>query len=300
MNHTRNGRSEGDRLPTASIRLFTLLAALFLAASTAGALEVPQLRGRVNDYANMIPAEAENRIEAVSRQLESSDSTQLVVLTVPSLEGEDLEGFSIRVAETWGIGQEEYDNGVLLMVAQAERRIRIEVGYGLEGVFTDLQAGNIIDDQIAPYFKAGQFGEGLVRGAEAIAATVRGEYEAAEQSAAKPRISSRAGLVPFFILFMIISVIGSRKRIIGGIAGALLFPLVAWFALPLALPLLLLFIPLGFGAGMLLPGMFLMSAARRGRGGFGGGGFSGGGGFGGGGFSGGGGGFGGGGASGGW
>jgi uncharacterized protein len=96
---------------------------------------------------------------------------------------------------------------------------------------------------------------------------------------------------------MVISVLGSRKRVIGAIAGAVLFPLVAWFALPLALPLLLLFIPLGFGAGLLLPGMFLMSAARRGRGGgfFGGGGFGGGGGF-----SGGGGGFGGGGASGGW
>jgi len=289
MMHARKIRPGGGPL-------FVLLAALLLAAASAGALEVPPLRGRVNDYANMIPAGAESRIDAVAAQLESSDSTQIVVLTVPSLEGEDLEDFSIRVAETWGIGQEENDNGVLLLVAQSERRIRIEVGYGLEGVFTDLQAGRIIDNEISPYFKAGQFGEGLVRGTEAIADTVRGEYEAGEQTAAKPRISSRAGLVPFFILFMIISVIGSRKRIIGGIAGALLFPLVAFFALPLALPLLLLFIPLGFGAGMLLPGIFLMSAARRGRGGR----FYGGGGFGGGGFSGGGGGFGGGGASGGW
>ena len=246
----------------------------------------------------MISADAESRIDSISGELERSDSTQLVVLTVPSLEGEDLEGFSIRVAEEWAIGQEEYDNGVLLLVAQAERRIRIEVGYGLEGALTDLQAGRIIDNDIAPYFKAGQFGEGLVRGTEAIAATVRGEYEASEQAVSKPRVRSRVGLVPFFIILMVISVLGSRKRVIGAIAGAILFPLVAWFALPLALPLLLLFIPLGFGAGLLLPGMFLMSAARRGRGG---GFYSGGGGFGGGGgFSGGGGGFGGGGASGGW
>jgi uncharacterized protein len=275
-----------------SAGVITAAALLLCVAVTAGALDVPPLRGRVNDYANMISADAENRIDSISSELERSDSTQLVVLTVPSLEGGDLEGFSIRVAEEWAIGQEEYDNGVLLLVAQAERRIRIEVGYGLEGALTDLQAGRIIDNEIAPYFKAGQFGEGLVRGTEAIAATVRGEYQASEQTVSKPRVRSRVGLVPFFIILMVISVLGSRKRVIGAIAGAILFPLVAWFALPLALPLLLLFIPLGFGAGMLLPGMFLMSAARR----RGGGGFYGGGG----GFSGGGGGFGGGGASGGW
>jgi uncharacterized protein len=104
-------------------------------------------------------------------------------------------------------------------------------------------------------------------------------------------------LVPFFIILMVVSVLGSRRRVIGGIAGAVLFPLVALFALGLSPLLLLLFIPFGFGAGLLLPGIFLMSAARR----RGGGGFYGGGGFGGGGgFSGGGGGFGGGGASGGW
>jgi uncharacterized protein len=273
-----------------------LLLLLLFGPAGAGALEVPRLRGRVNDYADMIPAEAESRIDALSRELERSDSTQVAVLTIPSLEGEDLEGFSIRVVESWGLGQEEYDNGVLLLVAQAERRIRIEVGYGLEGVLTDLQAGRIIDYEITPYFKAGQFGEGLVRGVEAIGAAVRGEYAAGEQTASKPRARPRVGLVPFFILLMIISVLGSRKRVIGAVAGAILFPLVAWFALPLALPLLLLFIPLGFGAGLLLPGIFLMSAARRGRGGrFYGGGFGGGGGF-----SGGGGGFGGGGASGSW
>ena len=278
------------------VGVITAAVLLLCVGGNAGALEVPQLRGRVNDYANMIPPDAESRIDSISRDLESSDSTQLVVLTVPSLEGDDLEGFSIRVAEQWGIGREEYDNGVLLLVAQAERRIRIEVGYGLEGALTDLQAGRIIDYEITPYFKKGQFGEGLVRGSEAIAATVRGEYEAPQQAVSKPRARSRVSLVPFFIIFMVISVLGSRRRVIGGIAGAVLFPLVALLVLGLSPLLLLLFIPLGFGAGLLLPGMFLMSAARRRGGGFyGGGGFGGGGGF-----SGGGGGFGGGGASGGW
>ena len=249
----------GVRVLPRRLQAFTIAAAVLLLCLpfTAAALDVPRLRGRVNDYANMISADAESRIESISRDLESSDSTQLVVLTVPSLEGEDLEGFSIRVAEEWGIGQEEYDNGVLLLVAQAERRIRIEVGYGLEGALTDLQAGRIIDYEIAPYFKAGQFGEGLVRGSEAIAAAVRGEYEASEQAVPRPRVRSRVGLVPFFIILMVISVLGSRKRVIGAIAGAILFPLVAWFALPLALPLLLLFIPLGFGDADWMTGPWL-------------------------------------------
>jgi uncharacterized protein len=291
--------STADRVLPRRLRTGLVSAAvlLLIVGSTAAALDVPKLRGRVNDYANMIPQDAESRIDSISRDLESSDSTQLVVLTIPSLEGEDLEGFSIRVAEQWGIGQEEHDNGVILLVAQAERRIRIEVGYGLEGVLTDLQAGRIIDYEISPYFKAGQFGQGLVRGSEAIAAAVRGEYQATEQTVTKPKVRSRVSLVPFFIILMVVSVLGSRRRVIGGIAGAVLFPLVALFALGLSPLLLLLFIPFGFGAGLLLPGIFLMSAARR----RGGGGFYGGGGFGGGGgFSGGGGGFGGGGASGGW
>jgi uncharacterized protein len=176
--------STADRVLPRRLRTGLISAAvlLLIVGSTAAALDVPKLRGRVNDYANMIPQDAESRIDSISRDLESSDSTQLVVLTIPSLEGEDLEGFSIRVAEQWGIGQEEHDNGVILLVAQAERRIRIEVGYGLEGVLTDLQAGRIIDYEISPYFKAGQFGQGLVRGSEAIAAAVRGEYQATEQT----------------------------------------------------------------------------------------------------------------------
>jgi len=274
--------------------------ALLLPAGLVNALEVPRLQGRVNDYAGMISGNARGQLEDTLRSLEESDSTQLVILTIPSLEDEDLEGYSIRVAETWGIGQQEYDNGVLLLVAQAERKVRIEVGYGLEGRLTDLQAGRIIDYEIVPRFKAGDFDEGFLRGADAIAAAVRGEYEGKgpARTAASGR-SGRASIVPFFILAIILSVIGSRKRIVSAVAGAILLPLVALFALPFSWILLLLMLPAGFFGGLLLPGLFLFSGARWGggsRGGFGGSGgrFSGGG------FSGGGGGFGGGGASGGW
>jgi uncharacterized protein len=278
---------------------------LLLAGGPAlGALEVPALQGRVNDYANMISPTATARIEELSQGLQSSDSTQVVVLTVPSLQGEDLEGFSIRVAETWGLGQKQEDNGVLLLVAQEERAVRIEVGYGLEGRLTDLQSGRIINDEIVPRFRAGDFDEGLVQGVQAIVEAVRGEYVAKEQPAASGGRSSSFSFFPFIILAMVLSALGSKKRIIGGVAGAVLTPLLALVALPLRAVFSLLFIPLGFLAGMILPRIFPMTGGRRGRGGgmwfpggFSGGGFSS---RGGGGFSGGGGGFGGGGASGRW
>jgi uncharacterized protein len=267
------------------------------------ALEVPALRGRVNDYAGMISPSAVTRIEELCQSLEASDSTQVVVLTIPTLEGEDLEGFSIRVAEAWGIGQKAEDNGVLLLVAQEERAVRIEVGYGLEGRLTDLLSGRIIDYEIVPRFKAGNFDEGFVQGVQAIVEAVRGEYVAKQQPASASHKGSGFSVFPFIILFMILSAIGSRRRILGAAAGAVLAPLVALLALPLAPLLALLFIPGGFLAGLLLPRIFPITGGRRGGFSSGGGSFGGtGGGFssGGGGFSGGGGGFGGGGASGHW
>ncbi|MBN1835606.1 MAG: TPM domain-containing protein [Spirochaetales bacterium] len=293
--------STARRAARTSWRLRALAAAalvLFLPVAVLGAIEVPRLQGRVNDYAGMISASAKAQLEERMRSLEESDSTQLVVLTIPSLDGEDLEGFALRVAETWAIGQEEYDNGVLLLVSQEERKVRIEVGYGLEGRLTDLQAGRIIDYEIVPRFRAGDFDEGFLRGTDAIVAAVRGEYEGQGPARAEEQGGSRGvGVVPFFILAIILSAIGSRKRIVSAVAGAILLPLVALIALPFSWLLLLLMLPGGFVAGLLLPMLFPFVGGRPGGrhyGGFGGSGFSGGG------FSGGGGGFGGGGASGGW
>lgn len=279
-------------------RVLLLLAAVWLLAplGSAGALEVPRLQGRVNDYAGMISTTARGQLEDTLRQLEESDSTQLVILTIPALEDEDLEGYSLRVAETWGIGQQEFDNGVLLLVSQAERKVRIEVGYGLEGRLTDLQAGRIIDYEIVPSFKAGNFDQGFLRGAEAITAAVRGEYEGRGPAPGAGGSAGGAGFVPFFVLAIFLSVLGSRKRIVSAVAGSVLLPLVALFALPFSWVLLLLLLPAGFVGGLILPGMFLFSG-RRWSGGTRGGGF---GGSSGGGFSGGGGSFGGGGASGRW
>jgi len=135
-----------------------LSAALFLMlATTAPALDVPAFKGRVNDYADMISPGAERQLEAGLAELEKTDSTQVAVLTVPSLEGDSLEDFSIRVADAWKVGQKKADNGVILLVSKNDRKIRIEVGYGLEGVLTDVLAGQIVDRVISPNFKAGNF-----------------------------------------------------------------------------------------------------------------------------------------------
>ena len=117
--------------------------------------EVPKLQGYVNDYAGMISSSAKSKLEEGLRAFEQSDSTQIVILTISSLEGENLEEFGIKVAETWKIGQQVKDNGVLFIVSKQDRKIRIEVGRGLEGKLTDLTSGRIIDRVIKPRFSEG-------------------------------------------------------------------------------------------------------------------------------------------------
>lgn len=277
---------------------------IFLAAgSFLSALDVPKLEGRINDYANMISPAVKQQLNEKLKAIEDTDSTQIVILTIPSLEGENLEQFSIKVVDKWKIGQKGVDNGVLFLVSKADRKVRIEVGYGLEGVLTDLLSGRIVDYDIVPAFKAGNFDAGFIQGVNAIVQVVKGEYKATGKPASSGKESSGEKFFPFLILIIIIAMISPKRRIWGAALGAVSLPLIGLFMLPFGGLLLLGMIPFGFLGGLFLPGIFFSSSRGGGGGfiggGFGGGGFSGGG-FGGGGFSGGGGGFGGGGASGGW
>ncbi|MGZ3534227.1 MAG: TPM domain-containing protein, partial [Thermodesulfobacteriota bacterium] len=277
----------------------------------AHSLDVPRLQGYVNDYAGMISPSAKSKIEQGLKAFEQSDSTQLVILTIPSLEGENIEEFSIKVAEAWKIGQQQKDNGILLIVSKQERKIRIEVGRGLEGRLTDLMAGRIIDQVITPRFKQGDFDAGFIAGASALISATRGEFKAEQ----RPIQRKQKGFPPFltFLLFLgvFVLILGSLSRIVGGIAGGAGLPgLVHLTVAPIGILPIVLLALVGFGAGFFLPGLFSMGGRRDGSSGHRGGGFFypwagghyiGGGGFGGGGgFSGGGGSFGGGGASGGW
>ncbi|WP_224982482.1 TPM domain-containing protein [Geomonas agri] len=289
-------------------KLFLLLTFL-LTIQVCAAAEVPPLRSHVNDYASMLSPQMAQQLESELTAFERSDSTQIVVLTIPSLEGEVLEQYSIKVVEKWQLGQKGKDNGALLLVVKNDRKIRIEVGRGLEGKLTDLMSGRIIRNEITPAFKRGDFDQGISRGVDAIMATVRGEYQA--QSTDLRHGKRGAPPILTLLLFVLVASVflGGISRFLGGVAGAIGLPIAAFISFSgLSMLLLGVLAVVGFLAGLFIA--FLFSSGGRGGfmggppffGGYGGGGFGGfgGGGGGGGGFSGGGGDFGGGGASGDW
>jgi uncharacterized protein len=275
--------------------LFLLQAAL--------ALEVPPLRGRVNDYAGLLSTGVANQLQLQLRDFEQKDSTQIVVLTVPSLEGDSLEDFSMRVADRWKIGHKGLDNGAILLVSRADRKVRIEVGYGLEGRLTDLIAGRIIREVILPEFRAGRFDQGVVNGVQAMIDTVRGEFKSDDRSAAGgPAPAALSDAVPFLVLFIFLVLsLGRVSRALGTVGGGFLMPFLGHMAFSPGVGALIGLAGIGLISGFILslmaglaPAGSMRNYGRR-PGGWPGG-FS----TGGGGFSGGGGGFGGGGASGSW
>jgi uncharacterized protein len=258
-------------------RLLALL--VLLLAAPVAAQEFPALTGRVVDAANILPPEAEATIAARSAEIEKQSGAQLVVATVPTLQGYEIEEYGYRLGRHWGIGQKREaggkgDNGVILLVAPNERRVRIEVGYGLEPVLTDALSSLIIQSQILPQFRAGNMPAGVLAGFESIARQVElppdqaaANVERAERQAGGQEEGFPLGFLIFMALLILWIVMASRRSK-GGRRARRGGPIVIW------------------GPG---PGSW-----------GGGGGGWGGGGFGGGGFGGGGGGFGGGGASGGW
>lgn len=286
------------------VRSALCLWAVLVASPPAGALEVPRLQGYVNDYAGMMSDRVRSELESTLHDFEQTDSTQIVILTIPSLGGEALEEFSMKVAESWRIGQKGKDNGIILLVARQERKVRIEVGRGLEGRMTDLMAGRIIDLVIAPHFRRGDFDGGFVAGINALIDGVRGEYQTPDgrNRQAKDRIPQLTSLL--FYGFILLVMFGRVSRIISGVVGAIGLPLIAMRIFPVAGILIPILAAVGFFAGYLIPSFLFSGKRDRGKTTWSGGipwtgGISHGGGFGGG-FSGGGGGFGGGGASGRW
>jgi uncharacterized protein len=272
-------------------------------------LEVPFLSARVNDLASMIPTDARQRIEQKLAAFEQQTGAQVAVLTIPSLEGEPIEDFSLRVVEAWKLGKKGKDNGVLFLVSKQDRRMRIEVGYGLEGDLTDLETSRILDDVVAPYFRNGDFGGGIEHGVDAILASLQGQEVVAPESGGAEEVRSPGGSAFSGMMFaIIIGVFSLMALTTGGAMGWLLYffmmPFLAGFGMPVLIGWVVLF--------PILKLLFGRKMGRRGpgsRGGwwgggpFIGGGFGGGGGGwggGGGGFSGGGGSFGGGGSSGSW
>lgn len=288
----------------AIMKILCVIITVMLLPHLTWALEVPQLRGRVNDYANLLSPGVSQRLEQALADFERSDSTQIVVLTINSLEGESLEEYSIRVAEAWRIGQTKLDNGAILLIAKQERKIRIEVGRGLEGVLTDLVSGRIIRGDISPYFKKNDYDSGITAGVSSIMQVVRGEYRAQPRDLKQGKKSAEPVFTLLVFLLVAVVFLGSISKVLGGAAGAAGLSLIGFLTFPgLGILVLALLGAAGFVLGLLVT--FLFGGGRGSGGGFGGpfiggfgGGSFGGGGFGG--FSGGGGSFGGGGASGDW
>jgi uncharacterized protein len=212
-------------------RLAAVLLALLAAAEAAlAARAVPFLGGRVVDEAGMIPPPVRERIEARLSDLERATGAQVAVLTVESLQGDPLEEFTLRVADTWKLGGRERDDGVLLFVARGDRKMRLEVGYGLEERLTDLRSRRILDEVVGPRFKAGDFGGGIEEGVKAVEAVVRGgEVAVPAPAAAIP--GDMPWAVRLFMAAMFLGVIGLFSAI------ALVMPAgVAWTMYAVLMP----------------------------------------------------------------
>jgi uncharacterized protein len=176
--------------------------ALVAAALPLAALDVPFLSGRVVDQADLLTPEERQRIDEKLRAFEEKSGAQIAVLTIESLEGEPLEDYSLRVAETWKLGREKFDDGALFLVAEQDRKMRIEVGYGLEDTLTDLQAGQILDNGVRPLFREGRFGAGIEGGVDAIIGTLEGRADAIPAApAGPPSIPIDQAPLPFKALF---------------------------------------------------------------------------------------------------
>ncbi|WP_339546864.1 TPM domain-containing protein [Pseudomonas sp. RA_35y_Pfl2_P32] len=240
------------------MRVLRIGLALWLLAcvtTVQAALTFPALTGRVVDAAQMIDPAVREQLTQQLQALEQTRGDQIVVVTVPDLQGLPIEDYGYQLGRHWGIGQKGKDNGALLIVARDERKLRIEVGYGLEGVLTDAQSWVIINQVIAPAFKSGNYSKGISDGVAAMLQVVGGDPLAVPAHVADANFAKEnpAFSIGFFVLLLI----------------------VLWLCNRMGLPV---------GAILLA----ILSSSGRGGGGGGGGGFrGGGGGFGGGGASGG-------------
>jgi len=263
---------------------------------------VPSLTGRVVDVTGTLTAGQKGDLEAKLAGFEQRKGSQIAVLIVGTTFPEPIEAYSIRVAEAWKIGRKAVDDGVLVVIARSDRAMRLEVGYGLEGVVPDAVAKRLIEESFTPRFREDDIYEGLSQGVDQLIRVIDGEpLPAPAQSVSGPDVRS---IETYFVLFLVIvfAVGGVLRAVLGRFPAAALIGAgtgaIAWFtAAPIFIAVLIGIV----GFFLTLLGGGTGGLPRGGRGGWGGGGGFGGGGFGGGGgFSGGGGGFGGGGASGRW
>ena len=225
---------------TTRARVF-VLALLFAAALPALALDVPPPPTQwVTDKAGVVPPTEADLLNAKLRQFEQDSGAQFIIYVFPSLENESLEDFTIRAVERWKVGQKKYDNGLVLFVFVAEKKVRIEVGYGLEGSMTDAFSSRVIRDQIAPAFQHGQYGRGLNAAADVIIKKIKtgeepvpplnpqGQGQQGQGQRPGGGQEEDIGIIPvlvilFLIFFVVLPMLrGVRGRRGGGCGGCVL------------------------------------------------------------------------------
>jgi len=201
-------------------------------------LNIPDPLGYVNDFANILSKNAVNQLETQLSQFEKRTSHEIAVVTIESLQETTIEDFAEQLFQKWGIGKKNYDNGILLLIAPNERKLRIEVGYGLEGIMPDLKAKKIINNIIVPEFKNDNYDQGVIAGVEAIEKVIQGEVVDFQEERNRGLDWGTIFVIVFFafyIGYVLFAVLGRSKRwwpggvILG--SGGLVYVLIAGIAL---------------------------------------------------------------------
>lgn len=199
-------------------KIILTFAIIFLAISPAFSLDIPAFTEPVIDKAQILTTAEKAELENYLLSLQQETGIQLAVLTIPSLEGQDIESYGLKVARSWGLGNEETNSGALLLVSLQDREIRIEVGYGLEPTLTDTKCGLIIRNVITPHFRSGNYGTGIIQGIKNMAGIAISDESLVDKSVAKGNDSkNEAAIVSvsffgvYFTIIMII-IMNSKKR----------------------------------------------------------------------------------------
>ncbi|TGN06969.1 TPM domain-containing protein [Leptospira ilyithenensis] len=212
------------------MKIYSLVFLLCLSHITSlQAIDVPELSKRVTDRAGILSEETIAKLETKLKAHEESTSNQIAVFTLPSLEGEAIEEIAIQVFDKWKLGQKSKNNGVLFLIAPTERKMRIEVGRGLEGALTDVQAYRIIQKEIKPRFKAGDINGGVEAGVDAIIGTISGEYAPSEDDISTTTTGGTENHAVYLIVAAVILFVGLfMPSIMAGIV-TYLFTISIWY-----------------------------------------------------------------------
>lgn len=198
---------------------------IMLASMACGEPVFPQYSGFVNDYAGVLKGTTKDKLEALSKDLEAKTSAELAIAIVKSVEPLDSKTYAVKLFEKWKIGKKGKDNGLLILLAMDERRVEIEVGYGLEGVINDAKAGEILDKYVVPYFKSGEYGEGLYNGAAVVAGEIAKSagQELGEQFKVKPEVGDWNTAVIIFVIIVGLFLIAFASGFFPGLIGGLIW-----------------------------------------------------------------------------